>query len=69
MIAPLRLPEPSTRPPDRRLREAHEYIAETFLHSPPVETGPAVSGWKAWAFVAWVLVTTGAFVASMAGWF
>lgn len=67
MIAPLRLPEPHTSRRSRRLAQAREVVAATFLHPKPQSSdrAPRIPAWRAWLFVAWVLVVAGAYVAWM----
>lgn len=63
MIAPLRT-EKKTRT-SRRLSAAHAMIAAMFLKSQ--ETPPPIAAWKAWLFMAWVVLTAIAYALSMAG--
>ena len=67
MIAPLRLPEPHTSEQGRRLHEAHQVVAAALLdpQPEPSDKAPPIPAWRAWLYVAWVVVVTGVYFASM----
>ncbi len=68
MIAPLGQTQRPTTKSRRRLRRAHRLLAHLFLESSPQAEAPRpVSTWKAWIFVAWVVVVTGVYFATMLG--
>jgi len=64
MIAPLRPSQVRAAETRRRLRWAHQYIATTLL-SPSAPTAPRIAPWKAWLFVAWLIVSVVAYAGSM----
>jgi len=68
MIAPLRQTAPP--PARRRLREAHQFVAETLLakRRQEVPAAPPVPAWGAWTFATWVVVVTIVYFCAMLGW-
>jgi hypothetical protein len=67
MIAPLRPPETTVGRVSRRLHQARDLVASTFLRQPSPDLGPPIAAWKAWTFVVWLVIVTAAFAASMLG--
>ncbi len=69
MIAPIH--ETKDPPPTPGLRRARRLVASSFLkqRSYPADEGAAVRPWQAWLFTLWVVVTTVAYAAAMAGLF
>lgn len=69
MIAPLRSGPSAAAEARRRLRRAHQFVAETLLprrpDSPPVAP---ITPWKAWLLVGWVFFVLLAYAASTLGW-
>jgi hypothetical protein len=68
MIAPLQ--ESNTVAPERRsrLRETHQYLATALFSESAEPRGPAVTPWKAWVLVGWMVGTIALYAASMLGW-
>ena len=69
MIAPLDQMDPKTAELRRRLRKARRLIAARFLRhdADPTDEAPPISAWQAWAFVAWILIVTAVYFATMLG--
>ena len=69
MIAPLRLPEPTTAEESRLLHEAHQVVAAALLEPQPESgaKGPPIPARRAWLYVAWVVGVTAVYFASMIG--
>jgi nitroreductase len=69
MIAPLDQMDPKTVRFRRRLDQARRLVAATFFRheAHPAEKAPPVPAWRAWAFVAWVVIVTAVYFATMLG--
>jgi hypothetical protein len=67
MIAPLRPPETTAGRVSRRLHQARDFVASTLLRKPSADVGPPIAAWKAWIFVAWLVIVTATFAVSMLG--
>jgi hypothetical protein len=71
MIAPLKSPRSTGDAVSRPLREAHRWVASTFLPdcSSSNDRGPPVAPWKAWLFAAWGVVVTVVYFMELLGLF
>ena len=69
MIAPLDQMDPKTFELRRSLDQARRLISATFFRhdADPTDHAPPVSAWRAWAFVAWVILVTALYFAMMLG--
>jgi hypothetical protein len=71
MIAPLKSSHSAGSERSRGLREAHRWVASTFLpdRSSSKDRAPRVAPWKAWVFAVWVVVVTVVYFMNLLGLF
>jgi len=69
MIAPLRQ-TPSEPSEPSRLREAHQFVAQTLLskHRGRLADAPRIPAWQAWIFAGWTVLMTAFYFSAMLGW-